>query len=398
MKVGLPLKLGIAVVLLFTFVIALCLLWTPVRYARLRFQLLSGKENERQSAVSVLVKEGIKSLPFITDLLNSNDDKLRIIACEVLQKVKPEVRKPAMQPVYKILEEPYSEVTDAAVKVLLANGDLNNLIEAALNMGTAYLEFGILNLEKWDSKAARRNILCYFLIAHEGVEAEQFRLYAAWDLAIHGDKHARKPLLQALKNPEFSMDIRRKCAHALCEIGERGIAVPIGDILIGMSGKISFGSESLMRTFAATAENSSSKQIIELYNMYEDKYPYHSLLVESAMRVANRDMLPIIMENLPGFRLTKSRIAAIKALGKIGAEESLDLLINHLEYGEEKVRITSAEALANFGGSTVEAALEKASKEDYSEQVKNAAINSLSILRAHGAKTAEELLKEAGKK
>ncbi|MHC4661749.1 MAG: ankyrin repeat domain-containing protein [Planctomycetota bacterium] len=79
MKISLPLKLGIFVVLLFAAVIAACLLWTPVRIRYYTAKLKSDKLSEQVAAIDGLLstgKAGIKALGKIPDF---NSEEIQIL-------------------------------------------------------------------------------------------------------------------------------------------------------------------------------------------------------------------------------------------------------------------------------------------------------------------------------
>jgi hypothetical protein len=60
-KLSLPIKLGIFVVLVFSVVIAVCLLWTPVRIKWYEQKMKTGSSIERQEAIIWLVRHSVYS-------------------------------------------------------------------------------------------------------------------------------------------------------------------------------------------------------------------------------------------------------------------------------------------------------------------------------------------------
>ncbi|MHC4661912.1 MAG: ankyrin repeat domain-containing protein [Planctomycetota bacterium] len=82
MKLSLPLKLGIFVVLLFSAIIAACLLWAPihVRYYRGKLQSPETEAEERVRGVTGLLRFGRKGLVVLAEELDGGEDAARLLA------------------------------------------------------------------------------------------------------------------------------------------------------------------------------------------------------------------------------------------------------------------------------------------------------------------------------
>ncbi|MHC4663716.1 MAG: hypothetical protein ACYS8W_18810 [Planctomycetota bacterium] len=120
MRIGLSLKLGIIVVAVFGIVIAGLFLYRPLKYARLKAQLLSEEEAVREAAFDRLVKEEGRAIPYIRALLQSEQKELVKGACSALEGMKGKHWLRALPELEYILDGKSSEMTAAAASVIIA--------------------------------------------------------------------------------------------------------------------------------------------------------------------------------------------------------------------------------------------------------------------------------------
>ncbi|MHC4660255.1 MAG: ankyrin repeat domain-containing protein [Planctomycetota bacterium] len=80
MKLSLPLKLGIGVVLLFAAITAACLLWTPVKVRHYTGKLKSDKPKERVAGVEGLLKMGWKGSEALANALGGGRNEAKFLS------------------------------------------------------------------------------------------------------------------------------------------------------------------------------------------------------------------------------------------------------------------------------------------------------------------------------
>ncbi|TET35273.1 MAG: hypothetical protein E3J72_11490 [Planctomycetota bacterium] len=90
MKLSLPVKLTIFVILLFAAVILSMYLYNPISFWRHKQRLCSKEESVREKAANSIVSEGEKSIPYIVEWIESGESRLIfcsvLVLCRMLQK------------------------------------------------------------------------------------------------------------------------------------------------------------------------------------------------------------------------------------------------------------------------------------------------------------------------
>jgi len=152
-------------------------------------------------------------------------------------------------------------------------------------------------------------------------------------------------LIEALKDPHHG--VRIAAAEALGEIGDREAVDPLvqlcgdarEDVRIAAAGAL-----------GRIGDRSSIQPLIRLFGD-----GYHGVRVAAADAVAifGRDALGPLEEELDD-PVPVVRVTAAKAIGLIGATESIPILIEHLGDTAPEVRWSVARALADFGSPAVE--------------------------------------------
>jgi len=154
MKIGLNLKLAITVVLIFVLVIATCLLWRPVKYNWLRSRLLSDDSNTRGEAIIALSKEGSNVIPYIRLWLRSDNPRLIVSACRVLERMEQQDWQQALPELETILSKGnWDTVISAAALACNKNYIWHKGEEDKLEWHSC-----------WKNHTARKNLCFYVLL------------------------------------------------------------------------------------------------------------------------------------------------------------------------------------------------------------------------------------------
>ncbi|MHC4662710.1 MAG: hypothetical protein ACYS8W_13600 [Planctomycetota bacterium] len=161
MKLSLPLKLGIFVVLLFGIVIAACFVWKPMKYGWLKSQLLSADSGDRNNAIEKLSKEGGAAVPYIRDWLRSGDARLIAGACGALEKMEQPVWQQVLPELEAILSGSDPEAVRAAAAVAFHRKHIWHRSE-----GNTLAWHSC-----WKSDTARKN-LCLYVLLNATVDEE----------------------------------------------------------------------------------------------------------------------------------------------------------------------------------------------------------------------------------
>ncbi len=173
---------------------------------------------------------------------------------------------------------------------------------------------------------------------------EEIRAAAVAALQSMG-KEAIGYLIEALKDPHYG--VRIAAAEGLGEIGD-GAAV---EALVLLSGDV----REDVRIAAARALGSigDRRSIRLLIHLFGDRYHGVRVAAADAVAVFGRDALRALEEALDD-PVPAVRVTAAKAIGLIGAGESVPVLIEHLGDAAPEVRWSVARALADFGSLAVE--------------------------------------------
>ncbi|TET35635.1 MAG: hypothetical protein E3J72_10835 [Planctomycetota bacterium] len=318
MKLSLPLKLTIFIVLLFAAVIATCMLWTPVRYMRYRSHLRSDDKTVRANAVKKVAAEGLKAIPYVRRWLISYDEKLTHWACLALDRMEGDLWEKALPELESILKGNPSKLTDAASVV-------------ACRAIPAYRE-GMGPEMRWKyfskQKAAKRNI-CIYLLGNSTDANLRWRV--ANELGLIGDEHAVRVLKSALKNEP---DSRARCnvTRALGRTRDIRAMEPLIEALEN-------DSDTGVRGLAAGALGGicDERAVKPLINAFVND-PENFVFSQSAYALGfigdMRAVEPLInaLQNSSGS--DRQRVAA-EALGEIGDPRAIEPLIKNLreKYG-----------------------------------------------------------------
>ncbi|HOD35668.1 MAG TPA: HEAT repeat domain-containing protein [Syntrophales bacterium] len=212
-------------------------------------------------------------------------------------------------------------------------------------------------------------------VAQDRTRSVEDRSRAVMALGRSGDPNASGPLLQILKNPAEQRKVRAGAVMALARIGE-----PRAEIL---------------SAYETTYKSPKSGQNLR----------YTTLLAFGTMKAV--ESLPLLTEALSGGD-DRIRFKAAQALGMIGDDDAVNLLLSRLEAeGDRMVRAEIVRALAQNESASVEGALVRVLRSDTDPLVRyNAALclakfTSISpegreALRAAGGDSSPMVRKAAG--
>jgi len=224
MKISLPLKLGVGVVALFAAVIAIMLVYKPLRYRYWTGRISSGIPGVRESTAKRFAEMGDTALPFVRKWLASDDDRLVEGACMIIKKTSDETWKKLLGDLEKILDRRHSNKTDAAAATLLARGfawesEYESMSGRLSNMHR-YLLGGpfpaeaqisrIRNLSSYPDPAARDALVA----AVRNAEDHDGRAWAEIALGAMGDKESVELLIEKLANDRHNQ-VRAWAGEAL---------------------------------------------------------------------------------------------------------------------------------------------------------------------------------------
>ncbi|TET39581.1 MAG: hypothetical protein E3J72_00215 [Planctomycetota bacterium] len=158
MKISLPLKLGIAVVVFFALVFGALFAYRPVRQAWLVSRLRSNDPAVSEGAAKRLAAEGVKIIPLLKNWLESENPAHAKNACRVTAKITGDEWKELTGQLNAVLDGKPSKLTDAASAVFFAHNKVRWKVTEVFE----------------DSPARNRNILCYLLTYyHSSEETEE---------------------------------------------------------------------------------------------------------------------------------------------------------------------------------------------------------------------------------
>ncbi|MCK9298556.1 HEAT repeat domain-containing protein [Methanoculleus sp.] len=173
---------------------------------------------------------------------------------------------------------------------------------------------------------------------------EEIRAAAVAALQTMG-KEAVGYLIQALNDPHYA--VRIAAAEGLGEIGDRAAV----DALV----LVCNDEREDVRIAAARAlgQIGDRRSIQPLIRLFSDRYHGVRVAAADAVTVFGRDALGPLEEALDD-PVPTVRVTAARAIGLIGAGESVPVLIGHLGDAAPEVRWSVARALADFGSLAVE--------------------------------------------
>lgn len=200
-------------------------------------------------------------------------------------------------------------------------------------------------------------------VAQDSKRSVEDRSRAVMALGRSGDPKASGPLLQILKNPAEQRRVRGSAVMALARIGE-----PRPEIL---------------STYENVYRSPKTGQNLR----------YTTLLAFGTMKAA--ESLPLLTEALSSGD-DRIRFKAAQALGMIGGDESVSLLLSRLEAeGDRMVRAEVVRALAQNESASVEGALVRVLRSDTEPLVRYNAALCLTKFRSLSPE-GREALKAAG--
>jgi HEAT repeat protein len=343
MKLNLPLKLAIGIVVVFGLLFIGMALYLPVWYKVQKWRLKSDNPTTRKAAAITLAAEGKRAIPHIKKWLQSGNDRLVISACCVLEKMKDETWQDALCELEKILDGSLSEKTSAAAKVVFEKGYACNLKYSGVRLKLNWKHFK-------QKKRIKRNICSYIL--SEATESK-WREFAAKALGEIKDTRALVPLIIALERDSAS-SVRWRVAEALGKLGD----IRAVDPLINALGK---DPDPEVKGHAANAIGmfEDTRAIVPLITALKNDSSHY--VQERAAEVLgefgdHRAVAALITALEKDSDLSEDGHAAIKlrgnaavALGKIGDPRAVGPLVAALKDNWNEVRGWATWALGELG-------------------------------------------------
>ncbi|TET37277.1 MAG: HEAT repeat domain-containing protein [Planctomycetota bacterium] len=204
MKIGLPLKLGLGVILLFAVMLAFVFSYKPLHYRWLESMLMSSEASEREKAFASIRSDGPTATPYLERWLESENDKLFLAACRILVKVNPDILDKYHARLHRLVNGKPSPFTDDAA--------------AAIDHRVSDW------MDRYDDDPARqRNMYCYRLKYHESWKV---RKNAAQALGHLRDPDGIARLINA-STKEKNPNVRQSVVWALGEIGDERSVEPL---------------------------------------------------------------------------------------------------------------------------------------------------------------------------
>ncbi|WP_332449616.1 HEAT repeat domain-containing protein [Methanoculleus sp.] len=173
---------------------------------------------------------------------------------------------------------------------------------------------------------------------------EEIRAAAVAALQAMG-KEAVGYLIQALNDPHYA--VRIAAAEGLGEIGDRAAVEPL--VLVCNDER----EDVRIAAARALGEIGDRRSIQPLIRLFSDRYHGVRVAASDAVTTFGRDALEPLQEALDD-PVPSVRVTAARAIGLIGATESIPVLIEHLGDAAPEVRWSVARALADFGSPAVE--------------------------------------------
>jgi HEAT repeat protein len=207
------LKLGIGIVVVFGLLLAGFYVYEPIWFKVQEWRLDSDDVATREVAAKAIAEEGKWAFPYIKKWLGSLSDARIIGACLVLEKMKGNTWKDALDELERILQGSPSKITHAAAAVIH-----KKKYACGPNEGELLEWYHFQN-----NPAAKRNICLYILTQETDY---YWRYLSAMGLSECGDTHAVIPLINALENDESEL-VRHQAAEALGSIRDVRVVEPL---------------------------------------------------------------------------------------------------------------------------------------------------------------------------
>jgi hypothetical protein len=276
MKIGLPLKLAIGIVVVFGLLFTGMALYRPFMFRYHTWRLKSSDPAVREATVRTLAVKGKAALPYVRKWLASENDVLIEGALSVIEKMPADTWTKALGDLETVLEGPVSRHTDHAVKILINHkfpwkSTYKNNPSILASFYSYYLLYGKMpmpinrgksNLNStycvdtyglfgnWDrietcnnavwhlGRIRHRKAVPRIVVVMQKNSAPDMRKSAASALGIIGDYTTIRPLIHALEK-DGNMLVREKAAIALAGFDRSDI----DSVLEAAAGKKNMGAE-----------------------------------------------------------------------------------------------------------------------------------------------------------
>jgi HEAT repeat protein len=205
MKLGLPLKLAIGIVVVFGLLLAGMALYMPFWYRYQLYQLRSDDPGKRTAAAKAVAARGKAAMPYIKEWLKSEGDKTFTGACLVLEKMEGDTWRQAVNEIDRILNGSQSKKTDAAARLVYKK----RYILPICHTGFSWKHYS-------EQPNARRNICIYIISQEENDIVRQCAIGALIDIR---NSSVMELLIETIKN-DSDMIVRITVACVFGVIGD----------------------------------------------------------------------------------------------------------------------------------------------------------------------------------
>jgi HEAT repeat protein len=407
MKLGLPLKLAIGIVIVFGLLLAGMALYMPFWYRYRLYQLRSDDASKRETAADAIAARGKSAMPYIKEWLRSRGDKTVAGACLVLEKMEGETWKDTLDLLEPMLDYARSEKTDAVTILFFARK-----YAFELDPDESQIEFN-----QYKNKPVRRRNILFGIIFKSRDEFFRYvaintlvynhkdtpglffhmknvfcedgsgkvRAKAAWALGEIGDNRAVEPLIKALENDSDS-GVRLEVALVLGIIDDPRAVEPLIRALEN-------DSDSYVRILAVGAlGNIGDKRAVEPLIRALENDLYSDVRKPAAVvlgKIGGKRAMEPLIKALENDSVSSVRRHAADALGEIGDKCAMEPLIKALENDSDSdVRGLAADALGMLGDKCVVEPLIKALENDSDSDVRESAAVALADFETAGVKDA----------
>jgi HEAT repeat protein len=401
MKIGLPLKLGIGIVVVFGALLLGMALYWPLWYRVQGSRLESADAAVRETAIDALADKGKYAIPHIRKWLGYSSDARITGACRVLEKMENDLWENALVELERILDSAHSVKTDAVVMIfflkkhgfrldddeeeilfntykanplrqknillgILFKSTDEDFREAAIktlvnkHKDTPGLFFHMKNVLCKDVSDRVRAYVTYALGEIDDPRAVEpligalesdsdlsVRWWAADALGEIGDPRALEPLIKVLENDSESV-VRRRAVVVLGKIGDPRVVEPL-------IGALENDSDSIVRAWAADVlgeigDPRALEPLIKVLENDSDSF-VRKYAADSLGEIADLRALEPLIKALENDSYYDVRMEAADALGEIADTCALEPLIQALENDSYyTVRMCAAWALGEIGG------------------------------------------------
>ncbi|MFP4365375.1 MAG: HEAT repeat domain-containing protein [Spirochaetia bacterium] len=282
----------------------------------------------RSAAIAALVKIGKSVVPRMQDCMRSRDNTTKISAIKVLGKVKS---LNSLDLLIQALDDEDTEVCQAAAEALALFGEpaVEKLNEKLICPRTTTRLFAVRSLGRIKSDKALIPLTQLFTEDDEKLRKE----------AVQAVSQIGKPAVEHLSElvKESSAQVQCCAIEAMGIIGDKGTTDILGNILLSDNNK-------LHSVAAIGLSNKGNKGITRLVEAMENDDPSIS---EAASNAMDRVLKPLFdqLRHENGYK----RSEAAQKLGRIGAKNSVDVLVPLLEDPFFIARNTAKKALDLLG-------------------------------------------------